>query len=171
MLSQEQQNWLARLSNTDSIKILPFDPSCHDTYEKMKRKIQTELGADLKVEHHGASSLGISGQDEIDIYIPVKASEFENTTLRVESIFGKPKSLGMNKRARYAAEMNGKYIDLFVVNEEHEDWKKHQRIKLHFMKNPDDLYKYKELKEKSAGKSTREYYKAKLEFLNKLSER
>lgn len=166
MLTQEQQNWLARLNNTDSVIIVPFDPSCDEKFEKIKRKIHSKLGTDLRIEHHGASSLRISGQDEIDVYIPVKASEFNDTVLRVRSIFGEPKSMGANKRARYKTEVQGKLIDIFVVNEEHEEWQMHKRLKSYLMSNPKALQEYKELKEKSAGKSTREYYRIKLEFMN-----
>ena len=118
------------------------------------------------MEHHGASSLGISGQDEIDVYIPVLASQFNDTVVHVQSLFGEPKSLGKDKRARYKTEMDGKRIDLFVVNEEHEEWKQHQRLKQYLISNPKVLDTYRELKGNSAGKSTREYYRAKLEFIN-----
>lgn len=112
--------------------------------------------------------MGISGQDEIDVYVLVKASEFNNTVLLVRSIFGEPKSVEPNKRARYKTEIQGKRIDIFVVNEEHEEWQKHKRLKSYLMSNPKALQEYKELKEKSAGKSTREYYRIKLEFINRV---
>jgi GrpB-like predicted nucleotidyltransferase (UPF0157 family) len=170
MLNQEQLNWLARLSDSDSVNIFPFDPSCSEKFEKIKQKIQSQLGEDLRVEHHGASSLGISGQDEIDVYVPVPTAEFDKTVLLVQTFFGEPKSVGSLKRARFATEIDGKKIDLFVVNEEHEEWKKHQKFKSFLLSHPKALEEYRMLKENAAGKSTREYYRAKLEFINGILE-
>ena len=37
MLTQEQQNWIARLNNTDSVRIVPYDPRCEELFEKIKQ--------------------------------------------------------------------------------------------------------------------------------------
>ncbi len=170
MLTKEQKNWIASLNDKDLIRIIPFDSSCNEKFEIIKQKIQFKLWSSTKVEHHGASSLWISGQDEIDVYILASEFEFDNTVLKIQSIFGKPKSLGANKRARFKAELNGKHIDIFAVNKDHEEWKKHMKFKSYLLNNPNILKQYQTLKEKNAGKSTREYYRSKLEFINEVLE-
>ena len=74
MITQKQEEWLAHLSDKDSVNIVPFDPSSNEKFETIKNKIQHKLGTTINVEHHGATSLGISGQDEIDIYISPHSS-------------------------------------------------------------------------------------------------
>jgi len=65
MLTPEQEKWLAHLSDIGTVKIVPFDPTAEEKFERVKKKIQGHLGADVAVEHYGASGLGISGQDEM----------------------------------------------------------------------------------------------------------
>ncbi|MFA5130025.1 MAG: GrpB family protein [Patescibacteria group bacterium] len=170
MLTQEQENWLAQLNDNDVVQILPFDINCHKIFENVKQEIQTKLGKNLKVEHHGASSFEISGQNEIDVYIPVSAHDFDEIVFKVQSIIGAPRSLGKDKRARFRMDIGGKKIDLFVANEEHEEWKKHMEFKTYLLENSKALEEYKKLKENNAGKSTREYYRAKMEFINSILE-
>lgn len=40
-------------------------------FSKVKSVIQSKLGETIKVEHRGASGLGMSGRDEIDVYVPI----------------------------------------------------------------------------------------------------
>jgi GrpB-like predicted nucleotidyltransferase (UPF0157 family) len=157
---------LAKLNDNDSVQIFPYDPRCHEIFESVKQTIQKNLGKSLKVEHHGASSLGISGQNEIDVYIPVIPADFDEIVAKVSTLFGEPKSVREGKMARFKTEVNGKKIDLFVANIEHEEWKRHVKFKTYLLGNPDSLEEYRNVKENMAGKSTREYYKAKLEFIN-----
>ena len=82
MLTSEQEAWVNHLSETKTIKVIPFDPTCEEKFLRVKEKVQNVLGKDQLVEHHGASSLGISGQDEIDVYVPVLPEFFKVTVER-----------------------------------------------------------------------------------------
>ena len=170
MLTQEQENWLAGFNTNDSVQVFPYDPRCQDIFEEVKKTIQNKLGESIKIEHHGASSLGISGQDEIDIYILVSTAEFNDMVLKVSSLFGEPKSISQTKRARFRTDVDNKKIDLFVSNAEHEEWKKHVKFKQYLLDNSEALQEYKEIKENSSGKSSKEYYRVKLEFINRIFE-
>lgn len=79
MLSQKQKGWLNHLSDTNKVKIIPYDPKAKEIFTKQKKEIQDILGEDITVLHEGASAWGISGKGDIDIYIPVPVSEFNNT--------------------------------------------------------------------------------------------
>lgn len=70
MIPTEQEKWLANLSDTNSVKIFPFDPTSVEKFEKVKAQIKNVLGKNILVEHRGATGLGISGQGELDVFIP-----------------------------------------------------------------------------------------------------
>lgn len=40
MLTTDQQKWIDHLSNEDLIVIKPYDPTCNEKFEKIKKKIQ-----------------------------------------------------------------------------------------------------------------------------------
>jgi len=166
MLIPSQKKWLAQLSDTDSTDIYPYDPKCPEIFEEFMNFFKSKIGGDLKIVHYGASSLGISGQNEIDVYVLVSPEDFNDMVDKVSTMFGMPQSLGENKRARYKVIFKGKKIDLFVSNEEHEEWQNNLKFNSYLRNNPEALAEYKKIKEDLAGKSTREYYRAKVEFIN-----
>lgn len=116
MLSSEQQKWINHLRDDDNVVIKPYDPSCVEKFDRVKNRIVDALGNQTLVEHRGATSLGISGQDEIDVYLPVPESRFKSLLLPVKNIFGKPKSVYPLERARFVTEESGKHIDIFLKN-------------------------------------------------------
>ena len=168
MIKESQEKWLAHLSNDDKIKILPFDPSCQEKFEKIKKIVQSKLGEATRVEHHGASSLGISGQDEIDVYIPVSPSSFDGFVSLLTKLFGEPRSHYPLQRVRFVTSDAGKHIDIFLINEESSDWLDSVKFENYLRSNPETLEEYRKLKESSDGLGTREYYRKKIEFINKI---
>lgn len=168
MLSKKQQDWLNHLSSDKKISILPYDSRANDIFLKVKNKIQSKLGGTVKVEHRGASSLGISGQDEIDVYVPVPPSEFDSCIPKMSKIFGEPRSMYPLERVRFSEEVDGKKIDLFLINEKHDDWINGCRFENYLKSHPKDLEKYKKLKEEMNGFTVKDYYTRKNEFINKI---
>lgn len=167
MLTTDQKKWLNHLSNNPGeIKIVPFDPSSQEKFEKIKLFIQSRIGKSTKVEHHGASSLGISGQDEIDVYIPVPPNQFEKNVIALSELFGEPKSQYPLERARFRTYESGKKIEIFVINREWSGWLNSLKFENHLRIHPKILAEYEKLKEAGHGLSTREYYKRKIEFIN-----
>ena len=81
MLTPKQKKWINHLPDDDKIMIFSFDKTSQDVFEKIKEKIQTNLDMEIKVEHRGSTSLGIAGQNEIDVYIPVSGDIFYAKTL------------------------------------------------------------------------------------------
>ncbi len=126
------------------------------------------LGTDVPVVHRGASSLGISGQDEIDVYIPITPSRYADTVILVSKLFGEPRADYPLDRTRFKAGIDGKKIDLFVVNEEGPSWLDGLKFEKHLQNNPDDLERYRQLKETNSGLSSQEYYRRKNEFINEI---
>src|SRR5687767_13419515 len=120
MLRPEQEQWLAHLRDDDKVVIRPYDATTQEKFESVKQKIQASLGEETRVEHRGATSLGISGQDEIDVYVPVSPSKFDSLLEPLSRVFGEPRSLYPLSRARFVTFERGKHIDVFLINEESE---------------------------------------------------
>ena len=168
MITEEQQKWLDHLSDTDNVVVVPWDPTCEDKFLQIQKQIQGLLGAQQAVEHRGASSLKISGQDEIDIYIPVSREKYDQTVNQIINLFGNPRSNYPLSRARFATSIAGKHIDVFVINKDDDSWKDSEIFYNYLLSNPAVLDEYRQLKENSQGKSTRAYYTVKTEFINEV---
>jgi len=166
MLTAEQEKWIAHLRDDDKIIIKPYDPTAPKKFELVADKIRSALGAETRVEHCGATGLGISGQDEIDIYIPVLPGDFDSLLTPLKEIFGEPRSLYTLERARFVTIQDGKHVDIFLINEESDGWKNGVRFETYLKTHPEALKAYRELKEEGNGLSTREYYRRKIGFIN-----
>lgn len=125
-----------------------------------------ELGSEVQFEHHGASSMGISGQDEIDTYIPVDVTVFDEYISKLTKVFGEPRKIYPNDRAHFIAREEGKRIDIYLINKEALSWTDGVKFENYLKTHPDALEKYRILKEEGNGLSTREYYRRKIEFIN-----
>ncbi|MDP3888788.1 MAG: GrpB family protein [bacterium] len=168
MLTPDQEKWIDHLSDKDKISIFPFDPTAEEKFRIVRRKIQDALGKDLPVEHHGATALGISGQDEIDVYIPTSPVRFNSLIDPLKSLFGEPRSLYPLERVRFVTEEDGKHVDVFLVNQEDEGWKNAVLFEEYLKSHPEALEEYRQLKESGNDLSVREYYQRKIEFINEI---
>ncbi|SRR6266481_10026821 len=169
MLTPKQEDWLEHLSTEKKVCIIPFDPTAEKKFQKIKSLIQGSLGADVAVEHRGSTSLGISGQDEIDVYIPVLAEEFSKLQPKLEELFGEPRS-AYPSRIRFHTEIDSKKIDLFLIDKKHEDWLNGIAFEKACRDSPEILEKYRILKEEMNGRNVQEFYRQKNEFINTVLE-
>jgi GrpB-like predicted nucleotidyltransferase (UPF0157 family) len=168
MLTPDQEKWIAHLSDKDHITIIPYDATAKDKFEAVKKKIQTALGKDTRVEHRGATSLCISGQDEIDVYVPVPKSQFNSMLAPLTAAFGNPHSHYPLERARFVTFEEGKHIDIFLINEACKGWIDGLKFEDYLKSHTTALDQYRILKERGQGLSTREYYRRKIEFINEI---
>lgn len=166
MLTKEQEEWLNHLSDTHTVKIIPFNPKVKSVFQKIKSEIQSKLS--VEVLHRGASSMGISGKGDIDIYIPIAEKDFEDTFEKLSGILGKPGSHYPNQRARWNRDDEGFEVEIFLVNTSHESWLKSVAFENYLLSNHEALQEYRIIKEEAEGLSTREYYRKKIEFMNKI---
>ena len=168
MLTPDQEKWIAHLSDQDRITILPFDPSAPLKFESVKQKIQAVLGSEARVEHRGATSLGISGQDEIDVYLPVPQDQFNALLAPLTAAFGRTRSHYPLERARFVTIEAGKHVDIFLINASSRGWLDGVQFEAYLKSHPAALERYCLLKEAGAGLSTRAYYRRKIEFINEI---
>lgn len=167
----EREAWLAHLGNDRRIEIVPFDNEAESKFQILKKKIQDALGAHVRVEHRGSTALGISGQDEIDVYVPVPPEQFDEMIPKLSDLFGEPRSSYPMQRVRYRADVDGKRIDLFLVNEEHDDWKEGVMFEAYLRTHPEALEEYRLLKQGMQGLGTQDYYRRKDAFIRDILSR
>lgn len=166
MITPEQQKWIDSLSDR-IISIVPYNPRADELFAQVKEKIYAVLGPEVTIEHCGASSLGISGQDEIDVSIVVEKEKFEEYIPKLEKIFGAVRSHYAD-RARFEVREDGKKIDLKIVDANHSNYLRGKKFENYLRTHPQDLENYRTLKEASHGVTVREYYRRKTEFINEI---
>jgi GrpB-like predicted nucleotidyltransferase (UPF0157 family) len=171
MLTPEQEKWIAHLRDDNKTEIYPFDKDSGKKFQKVKNRILSLLGGNVRVEHRGASSLGISGQGELDIYVPVPADKFDLMVASLENIFGKPGSIYPLERARFVTDVDGTKAEVFVVNEKGKSWVDGCMFENYLKTHLESLKVYEQLKESARGLSTRAYYRKKTEFINEILEK
>lgn len=164
MLTKGQQEWINALSD-HIVTIVPYDPRTDYLFNKIKNKVQAILGPTVEVEHCGASSFGISGQDEIDVSIVADKNTFDKYIPLLEKEFGVVKSR-YEDRARFEAKEEGKKIDLKIIDANHPNAINGNIFEEYLRKNPEVLEKYRILKEGGNGLSMKSYYTRKTEFIN-----
>lgn len=166
MLTRAQENWIAQFPDNDHVTIFPPDPTAPWKFEAVKRKIHAVLGPLVRVEHCGATSLGVCGQDEINVFIPVSEDEFNTFLTPLTAAFGPLRSYYRRESARFVTFENGKHIDITLINANSPSWLNGRKFECYLKSHPEALHRYQQLKESSQGMSTQAYYRRKIEFIN-----
>ena len=166
MITQEQEKWIAHLG-TERVKIVPYDPKTKIAFEKAKREVQKVLG-DVEVAYHGATSLEISGQGEVDLFIPALGKRFDCYLEKLIGYFGEPGSVYALERARFVKYIDNIKVEIMLINKENDGWKNSVKFRNCLLENPKLLNEYRKLKEDCDGFTTQEYYRRKTEFINKI---
>lgn len=164
MLTPDQEKWVNARSDK-KIPVVAYDPRTERLFGAVKKRIQDVLGKEVLIEHDGASSLGISGQDEIDVSISVDKSLFADYIPKLEKVFGSVKST-YEDRARFEVFEEGKRIDLKIIDIAHPNYLRAKIFHKYLRAHPEETENYRILKEKCNDMTTKEYYRAKIEFIN-----
>lgn len=172
MLTKRQKEWINLLSDDDEVEIFPYDKRSKEIFKRVKEKIKTSLGDETRVKERGSTNLGIAGQNEIDIYIPIPPDAFYSKRLVPEltKIYGSPKSIHKT-RIRFQFIDNGKKIDIFLIDEESAEWINGVKFENYLKTHQEALEEYKKLKHDCNGLSTRRFYEKKVAFINDILSR
>lgn len=171
MLTKQDIQWLSHLSNSKKVRIVPYNPKVKDLFEKQKKEILDIVGQNVEVLHLGASGMGISGQEEIDLVVPISLDCFDEFIEKFKKIYGDPKSFSPNNRIRFNHKQGHINIEIVIVNRDSEGWKRNIAFENYLKSHPEALEAYRKLKEANDGKSLREYYRKKIEFINDILEK
>lgn len=170
MLSEKQITWLNHLSDTDKIQILPFNPKAKKYFQQQKKELQNFLGNNVKIFHRGASNMKISGQGDIDIYIPVPVEHFNEILEKLKQQYRETGSHYPKERAKFNRYKETIKIEIFLINKSCKGWITCNIFENYLKNYPEALEEYRKLKEDANGASTKEYYRRKNEFINEILE-
>lgn len=129
------------------------------------------MGQDVETLHLGATSLGISGQGEIDLVIPTSLDHFAEFIEKLKKAYGDPKSFSLNSRVRFNNKIDEIDIEIVIVNQDSEGWKRNIAFDNYLKTHPKALEAYRILKESHDGIGIKDYYRKKIEFINDILER
>ena len=167
MLTTDQKEWLNHLSDTEKIIIIPYNPKNKEVFKLIKNDLIKILGK-VRISLCGSTSLGISGQGEIDLYIPAAKKHFNGYLEKLIAYLGKPGSIYDLRRVRFVKFVNGIKIEIFLINKNFRDWTNCCKFINFLKRNPKYLLEYEKIKSKCNGFSVRRYYTAKVKFINKI---
>jgi GrpB-like predicted nucleotidyltransferase (UPF0157 family) len=168
MLTEQQEGWLNKLSNTTKVKIFPHNPRVMEVFKLQKAELQSILGSDAIVLHKGASAWGISGKGDVDIYVPVAVEQFDDYFERLRPMLGEPGSHYRHERVRWNRQVEEFEVEIFLVNKNAEFYKDSLLFWNHVETHSDVLAQYGKIKEEAEGTSTREYYTRKAIFISRI---
>ena len=168
MLTPEQEAWINTLSDR-VISIVPYDHRSEELFDLVKEKIHNLLGEDVLVEHGGSTIFGIAGQDEVDVSIVAPKEKFPEYVPKLETMFGLVRS-NYPDRARFEVREDGKKIDLKIIDVNHPNYIEGKIFEDYLKEHPEDLERYRILKEECNGLTVKEYQRRKTEFTNEILE-
>ena len=166
MLTPLQQEFVDRRPDSN-IVVVPFDPTSNVKFEEIKREIQAVLG-NVDVLHRGSTGLGVAGQPEIDVYIPVNATEIPEMTEKMEKVFGKPKSVRVDERTKFIKSIDQTMVEIILVNKSAQSWIEGEIFFNYLVNHKESREQYEKLKGIGEELSIREYYTRKFEFMNEI---
>lgn len=89
MLTQDEENYLAKIDPTKKVSISAFDPEAKETGDLIVKRIKEKL-PDAQILFMGATTLEIAGQNDIDIYVLSDSNDFDKYFPILQNLFGKP---------------------------------------------------------------------------------
>jgi len=158
------------LSDSDSVRVAPYDPKVKIVFKKIKTELVGVLGQ-VPISHKGSTALKIAGQGEIDLYVPVAKKDFNLYLDKLKKFLGEPNSIYDLRRARFLKYLDGIKIEIFVINRNSPDWKNSLQFENYLKSHLEALRAYEKLKIDHAGQSTQKYYTKKIEFINEILEK
>ena len=163
MLTLGQKEYLSKLSPDRAnlpVIIKPYDPQTKIIAGNITKLIKEKI-FDADIRFMGASALGISGQNDIDIYILCSDEAKEEYTLKLSGVFG---NILKNK---WHWLKDGYEVSVCIKDPKDKKFKEQLDI-FEAFKNNNILKEYENLKISMNGKSYQEYQKAKYEFYNRI---
>ncbi len=172
MLTERQKAYLAILSPKKAEKIIsiePFNPAIPAITERVMQEIRTHL-PQADVRCMGSSVLGISGENDIDMYVLIDQADLQYYITSLNELFagksGPDKS--QTHLHKWYWEESGSEVTVFL-SDKNDKWVKEQLKTFDLLvTHPEIVKKYEEMKGTMNGKTLKEYKIAKYEFYNKM---
>ena len=166
MLTKDEEDFLNKIPGDRKAHVYQFDPKAVKIAEELIRSINN-IYPHLEVKHMGASALGISGQNDIDIYAFSDPKDFDKYLPGLIKLIGEP--LHSHKTfIEWKFKMGNFDIEFYLTTKNSKTMKKQIAV-FETLKNSKDLLKeYEKLKVSMNGKSFKEYQEKKYEFYHRI---
>lgn len=165
MLTRDEINYLNKIPTHQMVAFHSYDPETPNIVAGFINKIKS-VGQALEVIHLGSSSLGISGQGDIDLSILIPKDKFSGYTAKLKKVLGEPVS-GISI-ILWKFNKQGHDIEICLADPKDPSTDRQLKVQEILKNNPDLLKEYAELKEKMSQKTYREYQQKKYEFYNRI---
>ena len=162
MLTQGQKDYLSKLNPemaNSSVHVESYNPHTKLVAEEVINTIKGQI-PEADVRFIGASALGISGLNDVDIYVICPVELKESYLSKLEDLFGE------QIKNQWQWMKNGFEVSVYLSDPEDKSFKEQIKIFNILKNNPKILKEYKDLKHSMSGKSYKEYQMAKYEFYN-----
>ncbi|MDO8341187.1 MAG: GrpB family protein [Candidatus Woesebacteria bacterium] len=166
MLTKDEKDFLEKIPTNKKVYIYLFDPQIIKIVKNLIQLINNS-SPDLEIKHMGASALGISGQNDIDIYAFSNPKNFNKYLPQLIKLFGEP----LHKHETFIEWKFKKDkfdIEFYLTYKNSETMKKQIKVFEILKNNKDILNEYEKLKESMNGKSFKEYQEKKYNFYHKI---
>lgn len=166
MLTPDEIDYLNKIPVDKKVSIHSFNPKITFTADNLVNLV-VQVCPHLEVKHMGASALGISGQNDIDIYAFSDPKDFDKYLPGIIEIFGEP----LHKHETFCEWKFGKDefdIEFYLTSKDSPTMRKQIRVFETLKNNPDLLKEYENLKSSMDGKSFKEYQEKKYKFYHKI---
>ena len=163
MLTREQERYLQNLPEAKANKLMvikPYNPKTKIIAQRILTMIKDVI-PEADARFMGASALGISGQNDVDIYIMCMDRMKDDYHSKLGTILGK------TARNEWTWEEEGVEISVYLSDPDDKNFREQIEIFEVFTHNPKALREYELLKESMNGKTYREYQIAKYGFYNR----
>lgn len=166
MLRENEQKYLANLSEQEANKVVElhdYNPEIANIAKEVMHQIKQKLpGADMRFL--GASALGISGQNDIDIYVLASEDKQKEYFTKLESLFGP------HEKRKWSWQQQGYEVSVYLADPDDPEQKRQIEVFEILHNSPKLLKEYEQLKLAVNGKTYKEYQTTKYEFYNKILE-
>ncbi len=166
MITREEENFLKTIPTFQKVFVRPFDSKTKEVAEKIISKVK-DIFSEIRILHMGASALGISGQNDIDIYILCSESDFDKYIPGLEKVFGKRDKKSV---IQWGFKKNRFDVELYLTDPNTPSMQRQIKVFKILKSNKELLKEYEKIKESMNGKSFREYQRKKYEFYNRILE-
>jgi GrpB-like predicted nucleotidyltransferase (UPF0157 family) len=164
VLTKDEKDYLSKIPAGKKVSVNPFNPRTTTIAEEIITSVKN-IYPHLEVIHMGASALGISGQNDIDIYAFSDPKNFDEYLPDQVKLFGEP----LHKHETFYEwkfKKEGFDIEFYLTAKDSKTMKRQIAVFEVLKNNKDLLKKYEKLKASMNGKSFREYQEKKYEFYN-----
>lgn len=165
MLTKDEKDFLSK--QTDRIvTVKSFNPACRSVANAVTKKIRSKF-PDADIRHLGASSLGLSGQNDVDLYILSKPEDFGKYLPELIELFGKTVGRKYDSNSWKFSE-DGIEVELYLTDPNSKPMQRQIGVYETLKSSKELRGEYEKLKESFNGKSWKDMQRAKYEFYHRI---